>query len=200
MKRKIIMLAVPAIAAATMLGMAGVASASTGSQAEMHVQIFGDPDSGVCGNYWATDDINRTFKVTDNNDGTFNVATNDDGTWHATAGQHAPLDFTCRTAIGSESGPMHGYATFTVSSPNGGASQANLDAALNSGNGVPKLDGSSAPAYDQLVLDLFPAGAKLTSDFTTWGWRYEYRGEVMVQQSVTPNYTDAPAGIFTNGG
>jgi hypothetical protein len=32
-----------------------------------------DPDSGTCGNTWASDNFNRNFQVTDNGDGTFTV-------------------------------------------------------------------------------------------------------------------------------
>jgi hypothetical protein len=126
----------------------------------------------------------------------YDVRASDYGTWNAIPNAAAPLDQTGQTHMGSEHGWFTGGADFTVSSPNGGASEANLLRAL--GGHFTVSNGTTT--YSQLVQDLFPAGATVTSAFSTWGWAYHYGNEVMVQQSATPNYSDTPADIFTNGG
>jgi hypothetical protein len=196
--------AAPAALAAVLLGTAGQASAATTTQVA-HVQLANNPDSGVSGQNWALDNVNRTFTVTPvtGRANTYNVQVTDEGTWNAIAGAPAPLDGSATTAMGSESGHFSGGATFTVFSPNGGASEANLHAALNQpGNGVIKVDYNVTPGvtYSQLVQDLFPQGATVTGSFTSWGWTYNNSNERMTQQSAAPSYTDTPVGLFTNGG
>jgi hypothetical protein len=189
--------AAPLALGAILLGTAGRASAATVTPAPQHayVQVQNDPDSNVTGTNWANDNISRFFTVRQTTPGVYDVQTSDYGVWNAIPGAAAPLDATGQTHMGSEHGWFTGGADFTVSSPNGGASQANLLRAL--GGHFTVSNGASTTA---LVQDLFPAGATVTSAFNTWSWTYHYGNEVMVQQSAAPNYTDTPTKIFTNGG
>ncbi len=76
------------------------------------------PDSGTCGNDWATDTFTRTFEVKDNGDGTFRLRVEDKGTFVTfagaspgacqTTGKHGLL---IRAGV---TGKMHGTATGTV--------------------------------------------------------------------------------------
>jgi hypothetical protein len=45
------------------------------------------PDSGTCGNNWASDTLKRTYKVTQNHDGSFTLVAFDRGTFTTVAGQ-----------------------------------------------------------------------------------------------------------------
>ena len=192
-------LAIPAVAAGALLAAAGGASAATlpaQSPQYAYVQLHNDPDSNVTGTNWASDDIARFFTVTQTSPGTYDIKISDYGAWNAIPGAAAPLDYTGLTHMGHEHGWFTGGADFTVSSSGGGASEANLRAALG-GHLVVSDDSTGSTA---LVQDLFPAGATVTGSFNTWGWTYHYGQEVMVQQSASPSYTDTPAGIFTNGG
>jgi hypothetical protein len=187
--------------------LAGTASAGTTNVQSITLKITGDPDSGICGNTWANDNLTRKFTVTSLGSGDYSVAASDDGTWTAIPGATAPLSPTCTGAgMGSESGTITGGATFTVHSPDGAPSAALLKAALAGSSTSPgksnQVNFTGSASYGQFVQDLFPAGAVVTGSFLTWGWTYTYAptGEVMVQQSAAPNYTDTPSGIFTSGG
>jgi hypothetical protein len=190
-------LAAPVLAVAGLLASAGGASAATHPQV-MHAQILNDPDSNVTGGTWANDHISRWYRATETSRGVYDVKITDFGIWNAVPRAAAPLDYSGATHMGSEHGLFFGGADFTVTSPNGAPSQANLRKAL--GGQAVINDATALVGSNTQVADLFPAGATVTGSFNTWGWKYYHRGEVMVQQSATPSYTDTPVGIFTNGG
>lgn len=73
----------------------------TGTTPTQHFGPYasGSPDSGTCGNDWATDTFNRDFTVRSNNDGTFTVVEQfKNGSFVTNTGQ-APLPVTSRTPI-----------------------------------------------------------------------------------------------------
>lgn len=63
------------------------------------------PDSGTCGNNWATDTLKRTYSVKKNDDGSFRLIAFDRGTFMTTAGQSPGA---------CETGDSHHGATVTA--------------------------------------------------------------------------------------
>ena len=191
------MLAIPAIAGSALFGGAHTPAptASLPHTQVAIVQVNHDPDTGVSGTYWSNDNFTRIFSVRETAPGTYDVQSSDIGTWNAIPRAIAPLS-AGNTAMGTnEHGLIIGRADFTVSSEAGGASEANLRAAL----GGHLVVSNGSVSYTQLVQDLFPAGATITGDFNTYSWTYfGPHGEKMVQ--ATAGNTDTPVGLFTNGG
>ena len=89
----------------------------TGTTPTQHYGPYasGSPDSGTCGNNWATDTFNRHFTVRSNNDGTFTVVEQfKDGSFVTNTGPSpAACDPTYAnhgtTVNGGVTGSMHGY-------------------------------------------------------------------------------------------
>ena len=77
------------------------------------------PDSGTCGNVWATDTSTRKWTVKKNNDGTFRVGRQDKGTFVTIAGQSpGACDTTGKHGTHVNvgiNGKFHGYLRGTVS-------------------------------------------------------------------------------------
>ena len=77
------------------------------------------PDSGTCGNVWATDTSTRTWSVKKNNDGSFRVTRKDKGTFVTMEGQSpGACDTTGKhghLVHAGIKGKFHGYLTGTVS-------------------------------------------------------------------------------------
>jgi hypothetical protein len=111
-------LAVAAIAVGAILGTTGTALAN----GRDHFGPFpsGSPDSGTCGNFWATDTFDRVYKVdpTPSADGTYTVREEfKNGTFITNGG---PSPGACETNTGGTvlpgvTGKMHGYFTIVVS-------------------------------------------------------------------------------------
>jgi hypothetical protein len=80
------------------------------------------PDSGTCGNTWASDTLRRTYKVKQNSDGTFTLVAFDRGTFTTVAGQSPGACETTDTNHGATvtAGIKGGVTGFVVEKISGG--------------------------------------------------------------------------------
>src|SRR5690349_8171751 len=86
----------------------------TGTTPTQHYGSYpsGSPDSGTCGNDWATDTFDRDFTVRSNGDGTYTVVEQfKNGSFATNAGLSPGACETNPggTLTGGETGSMHGY-------------------------------------------------------------------------------------------
>jgi hypothetical protein len=82
------------------------------------------PDSGDCGNAWATDTYDRTFVVEPQADGSFTVFETVNGTFLTAAGVSQPNPASCpgTSQTGVVNGNFYGTESWTVSAPSSGQS------------------------------------------------------------------------------
>lgn len=82
------------------------------------------PDSGDCGNEWATDTYDRTFVVEPQADGSFTVFETVTGTFATIAGTDQPNAAICNSDLqtGGVSGDLNGTESWTVPAPAAGES------------------------------------------------------------------------------
>ena len=127
--RRLIYVPLLVLAAFALTATAGAANGN-GSGKETHFGPFTvtRPDHGSCGNEWAMDTFDRSFKVKDNGDGTFLVREEDKQGTFVTEEAVSPGACETDSHHGSvvhagHTGHMHGYLQGTVTSstfnPNG---------------------------------------------------------------------------------
>ena len=82
------------------------------------------PDSGACGNPWATDSYSRTFVVAPQADGSFTVFETVSGTFVTLAGVSEPNPASCASSsqTGGVNGNFYGSESWTVPVPAAGES------------------------------------------------------------------------------
>lgn len=82
------------------------------------------PDSGDCGNTWATDTYNRTWTIQPQADGSYTIYEQVNGTFVTTAGASEPNPSTCPGTVqaGGVTGTFYGVETWAVPSPGAGES------------------------------------------------------------------------------
>jgi hypothetical protein len=138
------------------------------------------PDSGSCGNDWATDTFDRDFTVRTNPDGTFTVVQQfKNGSFVTMAG---PSPGSCDTTDGSppgtlaagKTGSMHGY--FIIPLPPG-TTQTSTDASCVSGN-------PSAPCTTTGFINshFTPACYPATCPVTTFFFHYAAGDQSLVER------------------
>lgn len=122
------------------------------------------PDSGDCGQSWATDTYSRTFIVTAQSDGSYSVLETFKGSFVTNPDVPDPGDGSCTTSQGGGvTGTFYGTEQFTIPSPGAGES-ADFDPYADCGSACsPDTDGtsnSSADAgNDAFVSAYFPGAA-----------------------------------------
>jgi hypothetical protein len=122
------------------------------------------PDSGTCGNVWATDTSTRKWTVKKNNDGTFRVGRQDKGTFVTIAGKSpGACDTTGKHGANVNvgiNGKFHGYLRGTVS--NGNFNPAAICAAACVGDTA------------VFISTVFGAGAKFTCSAGYAGCKFNF--------------------------
>jgi hypothetical protein len=79
------------------------------------------PDSGDCGNNWATDSFDSEYQITPLADGSYLVVKHLTGSFTTIAGTQQPNDPTCSTSqTGGVDGTFQGVETWTIQSPGNG--------------------------------------------------------------------------------
>lgn len=79
------------------------------------------PDSGYCGNDWATDSFDSEYEISPLADGSYLVVKYLNGTFTTIAGAHEPNDPTCSISqTGGVNGTFQGVETWTIPSPGPG--------------------------------------------------------------------------------
>ena len=135
-----------------------------------HTQHYGpytsdSPDSGTCGNDWATDTFDRHFVVRSNGDGTFTVVEQfKNGSFVTTAG---PSPGSCDVTDGSPpgaldagvTGSMHGY--FIISNVGAQTSNNQYCDAVTMSN----TDCTTATFINTHFTPCYPAGCQVTTFF-----------------------------------
>jgi hypothetical protein len=125
------------------------------------------PDSGDCGQNWATDTYDRTFIVTAQSDGSYSVLETFKGSFVTNAGVPDPGDSRCTSSQqGGVSGTFYGTEQFTVPSPGPGEA-ADFDPYADCGSACsPDTDGtseSSADAGNDAFVSAYFPGASAPS-------------------------------------
>jgi collagen type I/II/III/V/XI/XXIV/XXVII alpha len=80
------------------------------------------PDSGDCGNTWATDTYDRTWTIEPQEDGSYTIYEQVKGTFVTTAGASQPNPSSCSDNTGQDggvAGTFYGVETWAVSAPGG---------------------------------------------------------------------------------
>lgn len=82
------------------------------------------PDSGDCGDTWATDTYNRTWVIQPQEDGSYTVYEQVNGTFVTTAGASQPNPLSCPGTLqaGGVAGTFYGVETWAVPAPSSGES------------------------------------------------------------------------------
>jgi hypothetical protein len=82
------------------------------------------PDSGDCGNSWATDTYNRTWEIQPQADGSYTIYEQVQGTFVTTAGSSEPNPSSCPGTgqAGGVTGTFYGVETWSVPAPSSGES------------------------------------------------------------------------------
>jgi hypothetical protein len=103
------------------------------------------PDSGDCGNAWATDTYDRTFVVDPQADGSFTVFETVKGTFVTLAGVDEPNSASCGSSsqTGGVNGDFYGSESWTVPAPAGGQS-ADFDPNADCSGCSPQTTGSTS--------------------------------------------------------
>jgi hypothetical protein len=103
------------------------------------------PDSGTCGNDWATDTYSRTFVVEPQADGSFTVFETVGGTFVTTAGMSQPDPASCpgTSQTGGVNGNFYGSESWTVPAPASGQS-ADFDPNANCSGCSAQTTGSTS--------------------------------------------------------
>jgi len=103
------------------------------------------PDSGDCGNTWATDTYDRTFVVEPQADGSFTVFETVKGTFLTAAGVSQPDPSSCSgsSQTGGVSGNFYGSESWTVPAPSSGQS-ADFDPNANCSGCSAQTTGTSS--------------------------------------------------------
>jgi len=103
------------------------------------------PDSGDCGNTWATDTYNRTFVVEPQADGSFTVFETVKGTFVTVAGvaQPNPLSCSADPQSGGVNGNFDGTESWTVAAPGAGQS-ADFDPNASCTGCAPQTSGTTS--------------------------------------------------------
>jgi hypothetical protein len=122
------------------------------------------PDSGDCGQVWATDTYDRTFIVTANDNGSYSVLETFKGTFVTIAGVPTPASTDCSSTaqVGGVSGTFYGTEQFNVAAV--GAQTADFDPFADCGSACsPNTAGSTTSSADQgndaFVSAFFPGAA-----------------------------------------
>ena len=120
------------------------------------------PDSGDCGNSWATDTYDATFIVEPQVDGSFTITKIVKGTFVTIAGTSEPNPSPCPgvSQTGGVTGTFYGTESWTVPSP-GGARSADFDPYASCGAACSPTTSntSSNDAQDQAFETAFFPGA-----------------------------------------
>ena len=103
------------------------------------------PDSGDCGNDWATDAYARTFVVEPQADGSFTVFETVNGSFITTPGVSEPDPANCATStqVGGVNGTFYGSESWTVPAPAAGES-ADFDPHADCSGCVAQTTGSTS--------------------------------------------------------
>jgi Collagen triple helix repeat (20 copies) len=151
------------------------------------------PDSGTCGNDWATDVYNATFQVEPQVDGSFTIVKLVQGTFTTIAGQSPAACGTGGTSTNTVSagvtGTFYGSETWTVASPGTGESADFDPFATCSSACSPNTAGtsnSSDHAQNQAFLDAFFPGATPPQFDTNYDFVYDAGSHGHWTDSNTP--------------
>ena len=103
------------------------------------------PDSGDCGNAWATDTYDRTFVLEPQADGSFTIFETVKGTFVTLAGVSQPNPLSCsgNPQSGGVDGNFYGTESWTVSAPGAGES-ADFDPNASCTDCSPQTSGSTS--------------------------------------------------------
>ena len=147
------------------------------------------PDSGDCGQSWATDTYNRNFIVTAQSDGSYSVLETFKGSFVTIPDVPDPGDGSCTTSQeGGVTGTFYGTEQFTIPSPGPGES-ADFDPYADCGSACsPDTNGtsdSSADAGNDAFVSAYFPGAAAPS-VANYDFVYQTAGNGWWVDSNTP--------------
>ena len=187
------------------------------------LRILNNPDTNGHSGTWAHDDVTYAITVTEIAPQTYRVVFLGAGKWRAIPGDPAPMDLTGLTAMGSESGPLAVFDSYTLWGADGPPSYANLAKFLTfTGSTIAYIGGiltdtnpqiyanPSAPPNPGVPLadvatflfsnPMGPGGINYNYTEGSYAWYYTYLPTAEVYTYSSSGTGDVPVGIFTNGG
>ena len=157
---------------------AGAANTQTPDKLVMNItyKVLNNPDSGVAGNYWALDEMNRHVQVWQTGPTSYRAVVSDEGKFTTFVGTTSPGG--TGTIASEVTGTLHGGYDATFDAP------AVVDA-KNGNLGTIDYEGDSSgntPGYVSWLDTYFPGYSAFTQD--PWGWTYHYQNQVWVNSSA----------------